>query len=181
MPEGVQARRAVCAAPDAWCPAKEAEREDLLSEVSPVETPPEDRLVHRLELADGEASGEEPVHEVRVAELRAEPRQRGADDRGVVVRQPRKTGDWPPRRVAGQAAAPVRDQRDVRDRDDTPVRIALGAPERVQLLQIYPAYRGLYVEMPPRRRLERLVRAHPPARQGRPSGKRAVPHRHEQH
>jgi len=74
----------------------------------------------------------------------------------------------------------VRDEREVGDRHDPAVRIALGVAERVELLEVDAAHARLGGQQTARGALERLVGLHPAARQRPAPGEHAAPDAHEQ-
>src|SRR5206468_8728321 len=82
--KGVERGGPVRPAPHAARAREQPEREDLLAEVAPVEPPPEDGLVHLLQLAEGETGREERVDKVGVRELGTQAAE-GAADHGTVI------------------------------------------------------------------------------------------------
>src|SRR5213593_1826699 len=117
---------------------EQPEREDLLAEVAPVEPAPEDGLVHLLQLAQREAGREERVDEVGVRELGTQAGEGGAEHGAVIVGEGRQACHRAPGGArVGLArpilkAAAVRDEREVRDRYNAAVRVALGVAEGVE-------------------------------------------------
>src|SRR4029453_15392618 len=83
--ERVQGSWPVRPAPQASERSQQSQRQDLASEVAPVQSPPEDRLVQALELAERESRGEQRIREVGVLQLRAQTRDREADHGAVIV------------------------------------------------------------------------------------------------
>src|SRR5262245_2270089 len=69
---------------------QQSQRQHLAPEVAPVKSPPEDRLVQALELAEREGRGQQREREVGVLQLRAQPCDREADHRAVVVGEHRE-------------------------------------------------------------------------------------------
>ena len=117
-----------------------------------------ERLAHKLQC------------NYRVAELFLQTLARPAQDSRVIKRQLRQRLEIEQPRIPRVAScldvkALVRNQRDVRDRNDAFARVPVGMPKSLQLFQIRRIKAGLFAQLAPRGPPEALVHLDEAARQ----------------